>query len=153
MGIRQQNQNLTISKKKAELIERCSATEETIVFSFRHMTSCDDYNFHCFEKKKKNSELSRAINSLMDKLSELSQMTWSAFFSKGRTCGGADPIPAVQMEDSFLNGISGGVSDDEKLISVRFNSGKSRFIIKRGTKCRRVAHVLGIDYDLKLYKH
>lgn len=153
MGIKQQKQNLTVSKQRAELIERCSASEETMVFSFRHMTSCDDYNFRCFEKKKKNAEVSRAIAAFVDKLSELSQMTWSTFFSKGRTCGGPDPIPAFQMEDRFLNGVDISISDDEKLISVRFNSGKSRFIIKRGTKCRRVAHVLGIDYDLDLYKH
>lgn len=153
MGIKTHKKNLTVSKKKTEQRELCSASEETIVFSFRHMTSCDDYNFHCFEKQKKTSEVSNAISAFIDKLSDLSKMTWREFWDKGRRNGGADPIPASQMDIRFRNGLDISVSDDEKLTSVRFNSSKSRFIIKRGTKCNRVAHVLGIDFGLNLYKH
>lgn len=153
MGIKQKKNQLKISQKVVSAREKCSADKETIVFSFRHMTTCDDYNFYCFDKHKKNSETSNAIATLTDKLSELSEMTWDEFFSKGRRNGGPDPIFVSQMDSKFINKINIPLSGDERLIAVRFNSQKSRFILKRGTKCGRVAHILGIDYNLTLYKH
>lgn len=153
MGIKQKKVCQQISKKRVLTHEKCLAEKETIVFSFHHITSCSDYNFYCFDKQKKNSQTANAIASFTDKLSELSKMTWEEFFSKGRRNGGPDPIPASQFEKRFIQHINVPISDDEKLISVRFNSQNSRLILKRGTKCGRVAHVLGIDYNLTLYKH
>lgn len=153
MGIKQKQKELTISQKSISNRERCSAEKETIVFSFRHMTTCDDYNFHGFNKQKKNAETSNAIATFIDKLSEMSNMTWDEFLLKGKKFGGPEMICSSQMKLKFIHGIDIKISGDEKLIVVRFNSQCSRFILKRGTKCGRVAHVLGIDYNLSLYKH
>lgn len=152
MGIKHQSKADKISRKEISDFEKCSAEKLTIVFSFKHMTKCDDYNFRYFNKRKKNAEISNAIVALTEKLSSLSCKTWDDFRNERREVG-FEYIPITQMEQSFITGIDIQMSYDEKLISVRFNGQNSRLILRRGTKCRRVAHLLGIDYDLKLYKH
>lgn len=152
MGIKHQSKADKISRKEISDFEKCSAEKLTIVFSFKHMTKCDDYNFRYFNKRKKNAEISNAIVALTEKLSSLSCKTWDDFRNERREVG-FEYIPITQMEQSFITGIDIQMSYDEKLISVHFNGQNSRLILRRGTKCRRVAHLLGIDYDLKLYKH
>ena len=148
MGIKQKPKNLKISKGKISNRE-CSAKEPTIIFSFRHITSCADYNFTGFEKHKKNSEIINCIIQLISKLKTMSQLTWEQFNSQPRESG-LEYIVVDELDKSFINDIDIPIPKDEKLIIVRFNGQNSRFVLKRGTKCRRVAHFLGIDYNLKL---
>ncbi len=152
MSIKKREKNIKFSKQNVERREFCRAKEDTIVFSFQHITRCEDYNFKCFDKQKKNSQTANAIEEFIDKLSLLSKMTWDEFWKKCKKSG-MEQMPCDRMEQRFINGIDIPLSADEKLISVRFNSQNSRIIMRRGTKCPRVAHILGIDYDLKLYKH
>ncbi|MGN1077755.1 MAG: hypothetical protein ACI4ST_04505 [Candidatus Gallimonas sp.] len=152
MGIREPKKKLTVSKRKTEEIERCSAVEDTIVFSFRHITTCEEYNFRYFDKRKKNSEVSRAIASFTEKLSEMSKMRWDDMIGKSKKSG-VEYLPVSSLDESFLSHLDIKIGKDEKLPVVRFNAQKSRIVFRRGTKCERVVHILGIDYDLKLYKH
>lgn len=152
MGIKNTKRKDIISKDAIKRRESCSAETMTVVFSFRHLSKKADYNFRYFDKRKKNSETSNAIVSFVDKMAELSCLTWEQLKLIPRKAG-YEYLDVSLFEESFINSLDIPLSADEKLMSVRFNGQNSRFIIKRGTKCPRVAHVLGIDYDLTLYDH
>ena len=152
MPIKRPNRPNTVSKKAIEKRELCSAKEMTIVFSFRHLSSNRLYNFRYFDKMKKHAETTNAIVQLVEKISEMSKMTWEEFNQKAKGSG-LEYIDVASFEKQFTNSVDIPLPKDDKLIVVRFNSQRSRLIIKGGTKCPRVAHVLGIDYDLITYKH
>ena len=152
MGIKNHKRNEQISKSSIERREACSAQALTVVFSFHHLSKDPKYNFRYFDKMKKNAETTNAIVSFVDKIAEFSKLTWEQLQNMPRKAG-YEPMPVSQLERSFINSLDIQLTDDDKLLSVRFNGQNSRFIMKRGTKCSRVAHILGIDYDLKLYSH
>ena len=152
MGIKNCKRTENISKSAIKRRETCSAEMMTVVFSFHHLSKKADYNFRYFDKKKKNSETSNAIVSFVDKMAELSRITWEQLYRMPRQAR-YEYLDVTQFENSFINSLDIPLAADEKLMSVRFNGQNSRFIMKRGTKCSRVAHILGIDYDLKLYDH
>lgn len=146
-----QNQSKAFIPEKAK-IKSCSATRETIVFSYSHVCSSDEYNFNCFKSKKKTALMAESVAALHNKFSEMSKMTWDDFFSKPRKSG-MEYIPVSEFKSTFINSINYKLTDDDKLIVVRFCAQDYRVILKRGSKCGRVAQVLGIDLDLDLYEH
>lgn len=152
MGIKYRKRENNISKQSIERRESCTAQAMTVVFSFHHLSEKDDYNFRYFDKRKKNSETSNAIVQFIDKISEISQMTWDELYRKPKNSG-FEYLDVDLFDKTFINSLNISIAKDDKLMSVRFNSPKSRFIMKRGTKCSRVAHILGIDYNLSLYSH
>lgn len=152
MGINYKGRDLKISKKSIAQREKCSAEEMTIVFSFRHLTSCKDYNFYYFDKRKKNSEIANAIVSLTEKLTVISKKTWDDFYAQPKNSG-YELLKVDNIKSSLISGLDIILTKDEKILSIRFNGQNSRLLMKRGTKCPRVAHVLAIDYDLTAYKH
>lgn len=133
-------------------IKTCSASKETIVFSYAHICKDDKHNFNCFKKNKQNSKMAERIKSLSDKLSELSNLTWENFNALPKKSG-SEYLPVGQWNKTFINSLDYSLTDDDKLISVRFDGQDCRLVLKRGTKCGRVAHILGIDLNLDLYNH
>ena len=151
MTIKQKQAANKVSKTKIEQ-KQCTAKEFTLLFSFKHISNKDDYNFRFFEKNKKNSEIVNAIIAFTEKIRVLSNDTWEVLNNLKRESG-IEYIPVSEFKEYFINSLNIPLTDDDKLISVRFNGQNIRFIMRRGTKCSRVAHILGIDYDMKLYKH
>nr|DAL86655.1 MAG TPA: hypothetical protein [Caudoviricetes sp.] len=152
MGIKNHKGKDTISKQAIERRESCTASAMTVVFSFHHLSEKEDYNFRYFEKKAKKAEASNAIVQFIEKIAEFSKMTWEQLYQLPKKSG-LEYLDAAIFEESFINSINIPIAKDDKLIVVRFNGQNSRFVMKRGTKCSRVAHILGIDYDMKLYNH
>lgn len=152
MGIKNRKGKNTLSKQSIERRESCSASAMTVVFSFHHLSEKEDYNFRYFEKKAKKAETGNAIVQFIEKIAEFSKMTWEQLYQLPKKSG-IEYLDAALFEESFINSLNIPVAKDDKLIVVRFNGQNSRFIMKRGTKCARVAHILGIDYDMKLYSH
>lgn len=152
MGIKNRKGKTTISKQAIERRESCTASAMTVVFSFHHLSPKDEYNFRYFDKRKKNSETTNAVVQFIDKIAEISQLTWDDLYRKPKNSG-YEYLDIDQFDICFINSLNIPLAKDDKLMSVRFNGQNSRFIMKRGTKCSRVAHILGIDYDLKLYSH
>lgn len=150
MGIKNHKGKDTISKQAIERRESCTASAMTVVFSFHHLSEKEDYNFRYFEKKAKKAEASNAIVQFIEKIAEFSKMTWEQLYQLPKKSG-LEYLDAAIFEESFINSINIPIAKDDKLIVVRFNGQNSRFVMKRGTKCSRVAHILGIDYDMKLY--
>lgn len=152
MGIKNRKRASHVSKSAIKTREACSAHALTVVFSFHHLSKDPKYNFRYFDKMKKNTETTNAIVSFVDKIAEFSKLTWEQLQNMPRKSG-YEHLPVDQLEKSFINSLDIPLTNDDKLLSVRFNGQNSRFIMKRGTKCSRVAHILGIDYDLNLYQH
>ena len=151
MRIKEQKKNKEISAKKAEQNKYCNASRETIVFSFNHICGDKKHNFCAFEDKKFNN-MPHIMKSLLDKLDTLSSKTWQNINDQKKDCG-LEYLPVIQFNEKFINSLPDKIMKDDKLISIRFNGKKCRLIVRRGTKCNRVCHILGIDCDLSLYKH
>ena len=139
------------SKQKAQ-IKTCSASKETIVFSYAHICKDDRHNFNCFKRKRQNSKMAEVVSALNNKLSEISNLTWERFNAMSKKCG-MEYMQVGEMDETFIHSLDYHLTKDDKLISVRFNAQDCRLILKRGSKCNRVAQVLGIDIDLDLYRH
>lgn len=144
-------QSKTFNPKKVQ-VKECSAKKETIVFSYAHICKDDKHNFNCFKSKKQNSKMAETISALNAKLSEMSNLTWEMLNATPRKSG-LEYMPVGEMDTTFINSLDCSLTKDDKLISVRFDAQKYRLILKRGTKCGRVAQILGIDLNLDLYKH
>ena len=136
------------SKEKVER-EVCRAEKHTMVFSLANITGDDEFNFRCFES---NPESANCATQLFNKLRIMSSLSWEAFWGQNKKHG-PEVIPVDEFKQTFINKLPFHIGKDEKLFSVRFNGQNSRFIIKKGTKCGRVIYLVGIDYQLKLYKH
>ncbi len=96
--------------------------------------------------------MAEAISALSLKLSEMSNLTWDKFNTLPKKQG-KEYICVGEFNKKFINSLDYSLTNDDKLISVRFDAQDCRLIIKRGSKCSRVAHILGIDLSLDLYKH
>ena len=128
----------------------CRAQKPTMVFSFAKITKDNEHNFNCLEGFK--SEAINCTIQLFNKIKVMSSQSWDEFWGQGKKHG-PEPIPADVFDQTFINNLPFLIAKDEKLYSVRFNGQNSRFILKKGTKCGRVIHLLGIDYKLNLYEH
>jgi hypothetical protein len=140
------------SENRANLLKECRAQKETIVFSYSHLCSDVNHNFECLKSKKHNSVLADTVCSLTNKMFELSKMTWEQLYLLPKRSG-FEYIPVSQFSKTFINSIDYKLTGDDKLIIVRFYAQDCRLVLKRGSKCGRVAQVLGIDLDLDLYNH
>lgn len=135
-----------------EIKKECRVNKKTIAFSFTKICREDNYNFKCFQDKKNQSNAPKIIEQFFEKLRLLSSMTWEELSNKDKKSG-YEYLNISAFEKSFINGLPYKVTKDEDIIVVRFNSQKCRLFLKRGTKCNRVAFVIGIDCKLQAYKH
>lgn len=83
--------------------------------------------------------------ALLDKLGQLSQMTWQEIFQNDRHKTGQEKIAVKSIKES----VPPCVKPDTNLIAIRYN-GKAPMV---GYRENEVFYVLWIDYDFKVYKH
>lgn len=149
MDIKKRN-DIPFSKSAAERKVYCRADKETIVFSFKNICSNSNYNFDCF--KENGIDKALYINEIFKKMQSLSSKTWNELYNLPKDKG-FEYIYVKEFNQPFINSLPYVFGKDEKLIAVRFNGKSCRLIFKRGSKCGRVAQLLGIDLHLTLYKH
>lgn len=142
MSIRDKRDSRKFSISKAAV--SCSAAEPTNTISFRYISDIDKYSVRAF---KKGAE--ERYSAFLDKLRIISTLTWPQFWEQNRQNGGLEKIPQKKISRPFINSLN--ISEDTTLYSTRFSD--CRLIFRKGTKCGRVIHILGIDLDLSLYKH
>jgi len=146
MGKNYKNTRAKPSKQNVAL-EVCRAEKRTMVFSFCNITKDKDFGLQCLDNA------ANCATSLFDKLRVMSSQSWEEFWGLGKKQGCEQlPVTAINVQ-SFVNKLPFDVSNDEKFYVVRFNGQKSRFLFRKGTKCGRVIHIIGIDCNLNLYKH
>lgn len=146
MGIKKPKINLKLSPIENKI---CMFNKQTIVFSFEYFTDEKDFNFHYYDKN--SGEGVRTFNSLLQKLSALSKMTWEELNNRGRRNGGEEKMMVGQFKTHFSNSLK-HVTADESVYIVRFND--KRLFFRRGRQCPRVAQVLACEFNLGMaYDH
>lgn len=145
MDIRDRGYNKAISKKEVERNQRiCKSVNDTIVFSFKYLTTSKKYKGFL-----KDEQIS---SDFFSKLQLISSLTWEQFHLLKRQSG-YELMTCGEVDAKIVNGVNLRMTADEKIYVVRFNSQKSRIFIKRGSKCPRIANILAIDTELSAYKH
>ncbi|MCI8728403.1 MAG: hypothetical protein HFK07_01095 [Clostridia bacterium] len=150
MSIKDNAKRDQLSKKRVET--PCTG-EQTIIFSYKYFLENDKkYSMKYFAKV--NNEAVTAINELTNKLKEMSVQTPDEFYKRNKKTG-FEYIPLTIIEQNLQNSLikKVGMTRDEKVLSVRFNHEQCRVILKRGTKCRRVFHILAYDFGMQAYHH
>ena len=112
-----------------------SSNNKRPVFSFANIQSSHGLK-DCPDKDK---------IALLDKLSQLSQMTWQEIFQNDRHKTGQEKIPVKSIKEQ----VPPCVKADTNLIAIRYK-GKAPMI---GYRENEVFYILWIDYDYKVYKH
>lgn len=112
-----------------------SSNSKKPVFSFANIQSSHGLR-ECPEKDK---------IALLDKLGQLSQITWQEIFQNDRHTTGQEKISASSIKEP----IPSCVKTDTNLIAIRYN-GKAPMI---GYRENEVFYILWIDYDFEVYNH
>ncbi len=150
MSIKDNAKRDQLSRNRVETL--CTG-KQTIVFSYKHFLENDKkYSMKYFAKV--NNDAVTAMNELTNKLKEMSMQTPDEFYKRNKRTG-FEYIPLTIIERNLQNSLINkvGMTRDEKVLSVRFNHEQCRLILRRGTKCRRVFHVLAYDFGMQAYDH
>lgn len=145
MGIRDRGVEKTVSRKEIDKNQQiCRSKKNTIVFSFKNLTTNKNY---CGKFQQEQVAV-----DFFNKLRVISELTWEQFHQQGRKSG-YELLSWGQIDCKVKKGTSLPITDDEKIYIIRFNSQNARMLVKRGTKCQRVANVIAIDTELLAYRH
>lgn len=120
---------------------------EYYIFDFKYLTNNKAYNFKCF-KNDKNNKL-KTYENLINKIIEISNYSTKNFnlLSKEK---GLETLYFYQLKFE-PNGLN--LSNDDKFISIRFNSNKYRIICIKSTNYKNVLHIIGFDFNHNAYNH
>lgn len=118
----------------------CKAERQNVVFSFEHMTK--DKTFGITGCKDKDN-----FCALVNKLKIMSSKTWQDLFNDGKT-NGVELMSVSDMKPRAQNALEQchGVDSGDRVYIARF--GDCRLIMRRGTKCGRVAQILAAEWQL-----
>ena len=123
------------------------------LFSFKYMSSNNNYNFKFFGNKEKSKKLS-AYDELMAKLKTISEMSMKDFGILPKATG----FELLELSDFNHNVKSilkntGIVSKDSKLMVSRFCNEKYRMICKQDNKHQNIFYIICFEFDYSAYKH
>lgn len=148
MSNRLKNPGKTKLQKRSEVQNECRASDDSVYFNFRYLTSNKKHDFDYLDKGKGKS----FAKTLLKKLENLSQFSWTELGNKGRKNGGFEMIAVSQLNTNITDKVKrSDLSDDTKLHVFRF--GDCRLIGLKAQRCRAVIHILGCDWDYSLYDH
>lgn len=118
----------------------CKAERQNVVFSFEYMTK--DKMFGILGCKNVDS-----ICALVNKLKIMSSKTWQDLFDD-RKANGVELMSVSNMKTKAQNVLEQchGIDSGDRVYIARF--GDCRLIMRRGTKCGRVAQVLAVEWRI-----
>lgn len=140
------NKSIDAPKIHKDRISECRATRQTITFSFEYAS--DDKTFGIKKGKDK-----RKYCDLMSKLKIFSAKTWNEVIAQPRAVG-VECISIGIMSERAQNALlkCKDIDIGEKVYIARI--GDARLLMRRGTKCQRVAQILAIEWTLgDAYNH
>jgi hypothetical protein len=137
-----------IKKSAIEEQKIKAACPEHVVFCFRYITHNNSYNFKYF-KSSQQREKERTICNLYSKLEEVSRMSWRDFQSLPKEVG-METIPINRLKFEQHQDLI--VTEDQKYISIRFESQNKRIIGIKASNCP-IMHIIGYDFDYSAYDH
>lgn len=126
---------------------RISFKQDYYIFDFKYLTKNKKYNFKYFDKNK-NDKL-KAYDNLMEKIVDISNYSTENFNLLNKEKG-LETISINQLNFKS-NGLE--MSDDDKFISIRFNSSNYRLICIKSIHYKNVLHIIGFDFNHSAYKH
>lgn len=118
-----------------------------ISFSFEYLTSNNEFNFNYF---KDSSDKLEAYGSFIEKLIELSGITWKKILLSRKNVG-IETIPYHEIKFSG-NNTENILSSDSKIFVIRFNKQKYRLLgFKKNSSS--AFQIIGFDFNYSAYHH
>lgn len=146
-----QNKHKQKGKVSTDRIER---HKEEIVcpshpaFSFEYVTSNKHYSFEYF---KDRNDKRKASTALVQKLHELSLISWTDIILRDKEMG-MESMPFHVLNFSPLSEFSKTITKDAKFMAFRFNNQSNRLIGIKSEACP-IFHIIGYDFDYTAYSH
>lgn len=137
--INMKKNKIRIEESKIAITEKSET--EYVTFSFSKIVRNKEHNFEYF--KKNNKEKHECYIRLIEKIIEIEKVPWVEFINRAKDIG------METMDVKNIN-IDLDMTDDNKVIIIRFNKQKYRII---GYKEEKVFRILAFDFNYKAYKH
>lgn len=152
--IKNKKENDKVSKSGVNY--RCvfNQRHDTILFSFKYITNQDRFNFKKFKNSKNIRQDIDILNDLHRQLHMMSKEGWEELRNKNKDQGGRE---LLNYSDIRFNAHDPNneleLTNDSKIISIRFGGNKYRLIGYRSTTCKSIFHILGFDFSHNAYDH
>lgn len=137
--INMKKNKIRIEESKIAITEKSET--EYVTFSFSKIVRNKEHNFEYF--KKNNKEKHECYIKLIEKIIEIEKVPWVEFINRAKDIG------METMDVKNIN-IDLDMTDDNKVIIIRFNKQRYRII---GYKEEKVFRILAFDFNYKAYKH
>lgn len=137
--INMKKNKIRIEESKIAITEKSET--EYVTFFFSKIVRNKEHNFEYF--KKNNKEKHECYIKLIEKIIEIEKVPWVEFINRAKDIG------METMDVKNIN-IDLDMTDDNKVIIIRFNKQKYRII---GYKEEKVFRILAFDFNYKAYKH
>lgn len=119
--------------------------DEYPIFAFQYITTNKNHNINYFKKRVRDK--CKAYSSMFHKIDLMERTSWKELFNTDKYKGiESMNISQVKVRPNSLK----QVSNDQKVLVVRFNREKYRMI---GIKEKNVFQVIGFDFNYKAYNH
>lgn len=152
--LRQKKENDKVSKKNISYKCAFIKKHDTILFSFKYITNQDNFNFQKFVSSQNIRQDIKIMNDLHERLNLMSKEGWEGLRKRNKNQGGRE---LLDYSDIRFNAYDPNndlqLSNDSKIISIRFGGNKYRLIGYRSTTCQSIFHVLGFDFNFSAYDH
>ena len=120
--------------------------KEPIIIKVDSSTLPPVFCLHYLDRDYGLSQCERVLKvSLIDKLYELSQLTWNQIINTHRHGLGLEKIPYGQIKGRMPTHIT----NDQDFIAIRFHQLKPVV----GYRMERIFHIVWLDYNMTLYDH
>jgi len=120
---------------KEPIVKKVDSSTQSPIFCLHHLDK--DYGL---------SQCGKILKvSLIDKLYELSQLTWNQITNTHRHGLGLEKIPYEQIKGRMPTHIT----NDQDFIAIRFHQHKPVV----GYRIERIFHIVWLDYNMTLYDH
>jgi hypothetical protein len=132
--------------KKPAIVQGQTIKAPSSTIEIEHL----DYPVFCFKHTHKKYSINRCNDNeklaLLDKLEQLSQLTWQGLVQAHRHGTGTEKIPRNSLK---VNPPPFITEDVDHLLALRFD-GMKPILVHRN---RFIMHVIFIDTDYSVYKH
>ena len=130
---------------------KCIANNNHIILSFKY--SVKNKNYTMEKQGKAKEKCNKIIQNLFEKLEDISQITWKELQNRPKETG-YETIPISEFKISFDNLKKKlNLSDDIKIIVIRFNNQKCRILGVPSQECSSILYIVGYDWDYSAYNH
>ena len=127
---------------------------DAIFFSFKYLTNQNKYSLDQFKKSQNIRDDINVLNMLHERLKLMSVEGWAGLEKRNKYQGGRELLDYSQINFNAYDPMNDlNLSNDTKIMSIRFGGNKYRLIGYKSKLCPAVFYILGIDKDFSAYDH